>query len=332
MGNREQKRRFRSRSEGQIVKRIIVIGLAAAALVAVGIVAAESMEGLSVKKPYDKAEDKGRGGGGAPTIVYHDGAVMTGDPVNVYVIYYGDYNANPADTGAQSIIDTFFTDLSASGHDYTSYYTVNDTYYDSTNTKIASTFNFSPVKGMVYIDSPPSQGTHISSKNMPAIIQHAISAPGGLPAKENGVYFILSAPSVSVSGFCRSFCAYHTSSSTIVSGMHIRYAVVPDPGNQCGGCDGNVAVYGQNVTPNLDQGADEMTDSIMHELSETVTDPEGTGWFTSSGAENGDLCNYNYGTPAYTSNGASANVLMNGRYYLIQKIWTNATNPQKCAP
>jgi Phosphate-induced protein 1 conserved region len=332
MGDREKKWKSRSRSEGQIVKRIIVIGLAAAALVAVGIVAAEEMEGLSVKKPYDQSEKKGHGGGGAPTIVYHNGAVMTvKTAVNVYIIYYGDYTANPADTKAPDIIDTFFTDLRTSP---ASFYPVNDTYYDLSGAKIVSPFNFSPVQGMVYNDSPPSQGTHISSKNMPAIIQHAINTPGGLPSDANGVYFILSAPSVSVSGFCGSFCAYHTSSSTIVSGTPIRYAVVPDPGNQCGGCDGNVAVYGQNATPRGDQGADEMTDSIIHELSETVTDPEGTGWFTSSGAENGDLCNYNYGTPAYTSpiNGANANVVMNGNYYLIQKIWSNATTPQKCAP
>ena len=307
------------------MKPIIVIGLAAAVLTAVGIVAAESMEGVLVKKPYDKAENKGHGGGGgAPTIVYHQGTVMTGDPVNVYVIYYGDVPPR-----SQTILNTFFTDLRTSP---ASYYPVNDTYYDLSGAKIASTFNFSPVQGMVFVDNPPSQGTRISSKNMPAIIQHAINA-AGLPADENGVYFILSAPTVSVSGFCRSFCAYHTSSSTIVSGKHIRYAVVPDPGNRCGGCDGNVAVYGQSVTPNSDQGADEMTDSIIHELSETVTDPEGTGWFTSSGAENGDLCNYTYGTPLSPGpgNGASANVLMNGHYYLIQKIWTNAA-PQKCAP
>jgi hypothetical protein len=315
------------------LKPIIVIGLAAAALVAVGILAAENLEGLSVKKPYDKAEDKGGGGGGGtPTIIYHKGAVMTGAPVNVYVIYYGDYGASPADTAAQGIIDTFFTDLSVSGRKYTSYYTVNDTYADSTNTTVAPTFSFQPNSGGVYIDNPPSQGTHIGSKNMPAIIQHAINV-GGLTADEHGVYFILSAPSVRVSGFCSSFCAYHTSSSTIVSGTHIRYAVVPDPGNKCGGCDGNIALYGQNVTPNSDQGADEMTDSIMHELSETVTDPDGAGWFTSSGAENGDLCNYTYGTPLSPGpgNGASANVLMNGHYYLIQKIWTNVA-PQKCAP
>jgi hypothetical protein len=57
------------------------------------------------------------------------------------------------------------------------------------------------------------------------------------------------------------------------------------------GCDGNIAVFGQTVTANGDQVADDMTDSIMHELSESMTDPKDTAWFTSGGNENGDLCN-----------------------------------------
>lgn len=186
---------------------------------------------------------------------------------------------------------------------------------------------------MIFNDNPPSQGTHIGSKDISKIIQHAISAPGGLPADQDGVYFVITSPSVSVAGFCSSYCAYHTNSNAIVSGKNIRFAVVPDPGNQCGGCDGNVAVYHESVTPNKDPGADEMTDSIMHELSETVTDPQGNAWFTSNGEENGDLCNYTYGTPLSPGpqNGATANVNMNGHFYLIQKIWTNVT-PQHCAP
>jgi hypothetical protein len=146
------------------LKPFIVIGLAAAALVAVGVVAAESMEGVIVKKPYDEADKKGHGGGGARNIVYNGGTVMTGAPVNVYVIYYGDYGADPA---APGIIDNFFTDLEATPG---SYYLVNHTYFDSNNATIASTFSFLPNSGGVYIDNPPSHGTHISSKNMPAII------------------------------------------------------------------------------------------------------------------------------------------------------------------
>ena len=88
---------------------------------------------------------------------------------------------------------------------------------------------------------------------------------------------------------------------------------------------------GEPGTPNGDAGADEMVDSIMHELSETVTDPDLNAWYTPSGDENGDLCNYNYGTPLGTANGGSYNAVLGAHYYLIQLIWKNGAPPQSCA-
>lgn len=302
------------------MKSRLIFSFAAAFLIAYGSLAAESPELVSVKKPYDQSH---KNKAGTPTILYRGGAVMTGPPVNVYLIYYGD-----VPSGSQSIINTFFTDLRTSPN---SFFPINDTYYDSTGAKVNSIFDFAPITANVYIDNPPSLGTQIGSKDIPKIVRNAIEAPNGLPADEDGVYFVLTAPTVSAAGFCRSYCAYHTSSTGIVNGKNIKFALVPDPGNQCGGCDGNVAIYGQNVTPNGDPGADEMTDSIIHELSETVTDPLGTGWLTSNGEEDGDLCNFVYGTSLITSpNGATANVTMNGHFYLIQEIWTNVS-PQQCA-
>ncbi|HEX6896314.1 MAG TPA: hypothetical protein VF146_13640 [Bryobacteraceae bacterium] len=304
------------------MKYRVALRFATSAVVLSGIFYAQDNERIVVKKPYNQSSIHTKSG--STSILYHGGPVMTGSPANVYIIYYGD-----VPSGTQNIVNGFFTDLGTSAN---SYYTVNDSYYDSALKYIASQFNFSS-PGMIFNDNPPSQGTHIGSKDISKIIQHAISAPGGLPADQDGVYFVITSPSVSVAGFCSSYCAYHTNSNAIVSGKNIRFAVVPDPGNQCGGCDGNVAVYHESVTPNKDPGADEMTDSIMHELSETVTDPQGNAWFTSNGEENGDLCNYTYGTPLSPGpqNGATANVNMNGHFYLIQKIWTNVT-PQHCAP
>jgi hypothetical protein len=73
-----------------------------------------------------------------------------------------------------------------------------------------------------------------------------------------------------------------------------------------------------------------MVDSIMHELSETVTDPDLNAWYTSNGSENGDLCNYIYGTWASllpAPNGAKYNAAWGGYYWLIQWIWKNSANP-----
>ena len=304
------------------MKSSLIFTIFSAILIASAGFAADNTERDGIKKPYDHSKQNSKA---SQTIVYRGGSVMTGAPVNVYLIYYGD-----VPLGSRNIINTFFADLRTAPN---SFFRVNKTYYDSTNATISPTFDFAPVNGMLYIDDPPSLGTHIGSTDIPKIVQHAIQAPGGLPADENGVYFVLTAPTVSAAGFCKSYCAYHTSSTAIVSGKHIKFALVPDPGNQCGGCDGNVAIYSQSVTPNGDPGADEMTDSIIHELSETVTDPLGTGWLTSGGAENGDLCNFVYGTPLKNgpANGAVANVEMNSHFYLIQQIWTNVS-PQHCAP
>ena len=89
-----------------------------------------------------------------------------------------------------------------------------------------------------------------------------------------------------MSGFCTRYCAYHTKSTTIVSGHTIHYALAPEPNSKCTVCDGNFAL-GESKTPNGDPGADEIVDSLMHEMSETVTDPDISAWYTSSGAENG---------------------------------------------
>jgi hypothetical protein len=100
-------------------------------------------------------------------------------------------------------------------------------------------------------------------------------------------------------------------------------------------------VYGDTSTPNLDMGADTITDDIMHELSETVTDPDINAWYAQQGAENGDLCNYVYATSANpiqtgskTVNGVKytyhKNFTLNGHDYLIQFIWKN-TGSGYCA-
>ena len=322
------------------LKTLVPGAAAAVALIAAGMLAADPPINVVIKQPFDPHSS--RGGKGSPTIRYHGGAVMT-QGVDVYVIYYG-----ALDAGTQDIVNQFFTDLSSSPN-----YAVNSTYYDAAQATIAKTFHFNSIDygpgtptGSLYEDSLASQGASVGSSTVPAIISHAITT-GGLPADPNGVYFVVTAPNIKVAGFCKSFCAYHTTSTSIVNGMHIRYALVPDPGQACTGCDGNVFL-GQNITPNGNMGADEMTDSMIHELSEAVTDPDISAWYTSNGAENGDLCNYVYSVngqgvvhtglstvPANNPFGVGAGAYYNfqgasGRYYLVQWIWSNALSPQAC--
>jgi hypothetical protein len=303
--------------------------LAAASAFALSFTSDDTFQNVVGKKPFENAVHGNGPKTSSTQILYHGGPVMN-QTNSVYVIYYGTF---PSTT--QPIINDFLLGLNGSAQ-----YGVNETYFDSTNTTIPGTYLFLPPtlgenpSGTVYMDNY-SQGAQLNTNSIPKIVTFAINQ--GLRADQNGVYLVVTAPDVKVAGFCNSFCAYHTSSTAIYSGLHIRYALIPDPTQRCSVCNGGIAVYGDSLTPNGDMGADTMTDDIIHELSETVTDPDINAWYTQNGEENGDLCNYVYGptqTVSVTVHGKTAtahyNAVLNGRNFLIQLIWKNV-GPGYCA-
>ena len=87
-------------------------------------------------------------------------------------------------------------------------------------------------------------------------------------------------------GFCdEGWCGFHSGDD---SGT--KFAVIPNTGvGPCSGpCGG-----GASVAPNGDIGMDALVDVFGHELAETITDPDGSGWGNADG-ENGDKCAYNF--------------------------------------
>ena len=302
--------------------------IAAAAVLAVAFAPDGAFPGISVKKPFGSTNAPGKTR--STQILYHSGPVMHSP--SVYVIYYGTF---PATT--QPIINNFLTDLNSNSS--ADPYSVNESYSDTTGPVLGS-FTFTSPKnspapntwdsgGSVYWDNY-SQGTQLNSNSIPKIIGQAFTTKS---PDLNGVYIVITAPDVKIGGFCASYCAYHTDAT--VNGAHIRYALAPDPTQKCSSCNGNIAVYGDTYTPNLDMGADTITDDIMHELSETVTDPDINAWYTQSGAEDADLCEYVYATstnPIQTGSKTvnkvtytyHKNFTLNGHDYLIQFIWKNS--------
>ena len=291
---------------------------------------------IAVKKPSD--QHQAIGGTSTPAqILYHNGPVLgtNGMRVPVYVIYYG--NAFPPNS--QSIIDKFIGGISGGTNEPTGAapFAVNSSYCEAAvtncpppgagSTSISGTLSYAASLNM-----QPVAGSSVNTTAVSQILQTAL-AGGSLPVDESGIYVLITDPTIKVSGFPNSFCAYHTHSTSIIAGRNIHYALAPEPA-KLGACDGNFANR-QKVTPNGDAAADEVTDSLMHELSETVTDPDINAWYTSNGEENGDLCNYNYGdwkSLPTTSEGATYNTLIGGAPYLLQLIWVNKTPPQYCAP
>jgi len=245
------------------------------------------------------------GGGGASSngINYHGGPVLHGT-TNVYYIWYGDWSY---DVAAPTILTDFASKIGGSP-----YFNINTTYYDTVG----------PVSNSVALVKQTtdlnSQGTSLSDTNIKNIVSNAITS-GRLPNDSNGVYFVLTAKTINKSGFCNSYCGWHTHAS--IAGNDIKYSFVGDPARCPANCEE------QTVGPNGSGGADGMASIIAHELEESVTDPDLNAWYDRRGYENADKCAWTFGT-TYTANGALANMSLGSgaqrRDYLIQRNWVNA--------
>src|SRR5215469_2978017 len=240
-----------------------------------------------------------------PVILYHGGPVMV-SPKGLHVIYYGSFTATQ-----HAILDNFLQNLGGSGA-----YNVNSEYTDASGS-VSNILNYSPATDS--FNDAYSLGKSLSGGFDSTIIRNAI-ANGHLPSDPNGIYILTISPDVTLP---RSvWCAYHTHSSNIVAGEDIKYAVAPDPPQSIiPSCSGNVANFADKTSPNGDIGMDAVADDLIHELSETATDPDINAWFTKNGEENADLCNFVYGTTFLAPNGSHANHVFGTRNYLVQTIW-----------
>jgi hypothetical protein len=227
----------------------------------------------------------------------------------LYIIYYGNFNDSTAQNDTKTVINSFFEGVGGSGN-----YNVNTVYYDKNQHHITNSLAFDPVNN-VYNDNY-SIGTKVTQSGITTIVKNAITA-GHLPLNTHAIYSVVT--SADASNSLKGFCAYHSAAK--VNGKWIIYAAVPDfGGSALQGCSGSVQDYNEQNSPNDNLGADNVLDSFMHELSESVTDPLGNAW-TGFGGENGDICNFNYGTTYTAPNGTHANTHFGNRDYLVQTIY-----------
>lgn len=249
--------------------------------------------------PYHLATAPTAGGTGALTpITNHGGPVMTGT-VNVYVIWYGNWNqANGSDTPVgQALVRNFLKNIGGTPH-----FNINTTYPG--------------VSGLVSlvkeVTDTGSQGTALTDAKVKSIVTTAISN-SSLPRDTNGVYFVLTSSNVSESsGFCTQYCGWHTRGT--ISGSNIKYSFVGNAQRCLNGC------AAQTISPNNNAGVDGMISVIAHELEETVTDPNLNAWYDRSGAENADKCAWTFGSAqTVLPSGASYNMTIGGVNYLVQR-------------
>ena len=164
------------------------------------------------------------------------------------------------------------------------------------------------------------------------------------------IFFVITPVDVNVcltGGACASnnFCAYH--SYFAHNGSDALYASVPFAvfANSPKGCQTDqYSIYETPVGSSGDE-AYNIADDLSHELSETITDPLISAWYSSNGLEVGDLCEAYaarvntskglsplayapaFGTP---STGVAYDQVINAHKYYNQTEFSNSGN--KCLP
>jgi len=252
-------------------------------------------------------------------INYNGGPVLQGNPVPLYLIFYGNWNGSGSNTMATvNLVEHYVSSLGN-----TPYENINSTYGDTTgnvsgNVKLGGT-----------IFDTGSQGTRLNNNRLSAIVTRSFS--NGLPTDANGVYFVITSSNVSERGFCSSFCGFHTRQT--LNGVDIKWAFIGNTDRCPNACE--IQSTGPNSPATGVGGADGLINVLTHEQEEAISDPDLNAWFDSSGQENADKCNFNFGATSTCngSNGCAAggnaagakfNQTFGGNDWMIQQNWENA--------
>lgn len=190
-------------------------------------------------------------------LVNHGGPVMSGNAVNVYLIYWA-WGNTTAEQTSQAYVNGFFN--AANGKAW-----------------LASTTQYSNASNAYVLHSVSDSSAIPAHPTQQDTANEAAKYAANLGP--NNLYIVLTPHGHSESGFATQWCGYH-SYATYSNGTWFAFASVPyqpDAGNSCGGL-----TYGD-----INSGY-----SIVggHELAEAITDVQLNAWYDRFGAENGDKC------------------------------------------
>jgi len=252
-------------------------------------------------------------------INYHGGPVLKANPVPLYVIWYGNWNGTGSNTAAtRSLVEHFLSTLGNTPYEH-----IATTYGDTTG-NVSGNVSFG---GSTIVNS----STNLNDTRLRNTVSNAISS-GALPRDANGVYLVLSSSNINeTSGFCTQYCGFHTHAT--LGGVDIKYGFIGNPDRCPSGCE--IQRTGPNSPAANVGGADGMINVIAHEQFEAITDPDLNAWFDSSGAEDSDKCNFNFGTTSTCTStsicsaagkaaSAKFNVTFGNNDWMLQQQWENA--------
>jgi hypothetical protein len=292
---------------------------------------------------------------GTPPLIWHGGAMMgtasTG-PLVITPIFWSP-PGHPMAASYKSLITQYFSDVaSASGHN-SNVYSIS-TEYSGTDGQIVYQIRLgTPINDT---DALPASGCKLMPQDKKGIYAdgsgynaciddaqviaetNSVVAANNLPRNLSHIYVLYLPKAVESCFFAgatstaknactinyepsAAYCAYHSQ-----FGSNTEYANMPYPiylsaaGFTCGT---DVNFPGVIESPNGNPDADTEISPSSHEVNESWTDPDtSTGWYDSSGFENGDECAYIFGATSGPS-GAFYNQTINGHHYLTQEEFSN---------
>jgi hypothetical protein len=223
--------------------------------------------------------------GGSVNMTFHGGGVLTA--AKSLAIFWGSEWGTTSFAGDKITgLDNFFGHFGGSN-------------FAGTNTEYSGI-----TRSMTYLGhqldgtAPPTRAITVSQA-----VAEACKVTSNAPDPV-GVYFIYT----STTAGNVNYCAWH-SWGNCSNGAPVQVAYMPNI-DGIGGCDpGSPQSLGHS------QGLAALANVTAHELSEAITDPRGTGWFDSGGAENGDKCAWVFPSIVTLGSGSS---------WQAQGNWSNA--------
>ncbi|MDE3207146.1 MAG: hypothetical protein KGQ66_23325 [Acidobacteriota bacterium] len=250
------------------------------------------------------------------------------------------------DPGYKALVEQYLSDLAAEGSTTSNVFSVADEYYQQIGTgptapivyRVSAgaevdTADAFPVSGTVNGCQPSSgYSACVADPSLQAEIVHLL-AVDHLPGDDAHLYLVLFPPGVETcsaygaaptdSCSTNTYCAYHGGAGTVAAPD--LYANLPYP--NLNGCSDP---FDGPQAPNGNSFADAAVSLISHEANEAITDWDGA-WVDAAGYEDGDECNFVYGSPlgvtsatrdAYAA-GTSYNQVINGHRYWTQDEFSN---------
>jgi IPT/TIG domain-containing protein len=255
-------------------------------------------------------------------LTYHGGPVMHTN--QTYTIFWAPSGFSyPA--GYENLVNQYFTDVGHDSGGNQNVYPIDNQYFDGAgNITYSSTFSGTIDDTHAYPASGCVDGFGttkcLTDAQLQAEIKSVVAAQGW-PHNGTTEYFMVTPQNVgscfdSSSTQCSYslYCAYHSSFN--VTGGEEIYANMPFA--HVSGCS-----TGQSPNANA---ADDVINVISHEHNEAITDWQGNAWFDAAGFENGDKCNFDFGSPLGGGAGAEYNQVINGDHYWIQREYDNSTH------